>query len=75
MAEAATDATGTITGTTITLDTPIPSLEGRRVHILIEPADEELLLSKREQQDAWEQWVQRNDDGPIVDDDEEAEVP
>jgi hypothetical protein len=28
-----------------------------------------------EQQDAWEQWVQRNDDGPIVDDDEEAEFP
>lgn len=74
MADAATDATGTITGTTITLDNPIPSLDGRRVNILIEPADEELVLSKREQQDAWAQWVQGNNEGPIGDDDE-PELP
>ena len=74
MAESATGATGTVTGKTITLDAPLPSLEGRRVHILIEPAVEEQRLSKREQQDAWEQWVRRGDDGPLPDD-EEPEFP
>jgi hypothetical protein len=70
MAQSATDATGIITGKMIMLDAPVPALDGRRVHMLIEPAEEELQLSKREQQDVWEQWVQRATDGPIVDDDE-----
>lgn len=74
MAHPATDATGTISGKVIMLDAPVPLLDGRRVHILIEPAEEELQLSAREQQEAWEQWVQRNNDGPIVDD-EEPEFP
>jgi hypothetical protein len=30
---------------------------------------------QREQQEVWEQWVRRNDDGPISDDDEPVADP
>jgi hypothetical protein len=48
MADAAKDATGTLQGKTITLDEAVPALEGRRVHVLIEPVVEDQQLSHKE---------------------------
>jgi hypothetical protein len=73
MAHTTTDATGTLAGRTITLDTIVPALEGRSVRVLIEPVDEDVQLSQQEQLDAWQQWTQR-EEGPITDD-EEPEFP
>jgi hypothetical protein len=71
MGEAA--ATGTLHGNTITLDEPVPVLEGKRVRLLIEPEDERL-LSPQEQSESWALWVQRGPQGPIADD-AEPEFP
>ena len=72
MANAA--ATGILHGNTITLDGPVPPLEGQRVRILIALADEDVELSLSEQTAAWSEWVNGGSDGPI-EDEGESEFP
>jgi len=47
MAEAA--VTGLLKGTTITLDAPVPPLDGQRVRVVISSADESSTLSRDDQ--------------------------
>ena len=72
MANAA--VTGILHGNTITLDGPVPPLEGQRVRILIALADEEVELSLSEQRAAWSAWVNGGPDGPL-EDEGESEFP
>ena len=66
---------GTIHGNTITLDTAIPPLEGKRVLVLIEPlAGGEKSLSSDAQSRLWQEWIEKGPQGPI-DDEGEAEFP
>jgi hypothetical protein len=67
MGEAA--VTGTLHGNTITLDAPVPVLEGKRVRLVIEPEDEKQ-LSVDEQRSLWSLWAKRGPQGPIEDDGE-----
>jgi hypothetical protein len=69
MANAA--STGTLHGNTITLDAPVPPLEGQRVRVLIAPADDDTALGAGEQAKAWAEWVASGVHGPIDDDDED----
>ena len=57
MADAA--VTGLLQGKTITLDAPVPPLDGQRVHVIITPANEAAELSREEQARLWEEWVRR----------------
>ena len=72
MANAA--STGVLHGNTITLDAPVPPLEGQRVRVLIALADDDLELRPEQQAEAWRQWVTDGPQGPI-DDDGEPEFP
>jgi hypothetical protein len=54
-------------GNTITLDAPVPVLEGKRVRLRIEPEDEKQ-LSPDEQREHWALWAKRGPQGPIEDD-------
>ena len=67
-------ATGVAHGNTITLDAPVPPLEGRRVRLTIELENDEVQLSHEQQGDAWATWIERGPSGPI-DDDGEPEFP
>ena len=67
--------TGLLHGTTITLDARVPVLDGRRVRIVLEPAeDPDLELTPQAQAELWQTWVDRGPQGPI-EDDEEPEFP
>jgi hypothetical protein len=66
MAEAT--AIGTLNGRTITLDVAIPPLEGRRVHVLIETADDDLVLSRQQTAAFWNEWLTHGPQGPLEDD-------
>lgn len=67
--------TGRVHGSTIALDvSPNAPFEGKRVRVMLELVDEELRLNPEEQAAAWEAWVARGQDGPILDDDE-PEIP
>jgi hypothetical protein len=61
--------TGWVHGNTIRLDSPVPPLEGRRVLVRIEPAeDPETTLTPDVQARHWQSWVERGPQGPIEDD-------
>jgi hypothetical protein len=64
---------GLLHGNTITLESTVPPLEGQRVHVLIEPIDEKVELSAREQSALWQVWSESGPQGPISD--EDAELP
>jgi len=68
MASAA--VTGILHGNTITLDGPVPPLEGQRVRIVIALMDEEVELAPAEQSKAWKEWITGGPQGPIEDDGE-----
>ena len=68
MASAA--VTGILHGNTITLDGPVPPLEGQRVRIVIALMDEEVELAPGEQSKAWKEWITGGPQGPIEDDGE-----
>ena len=53
MADAA--VTGLLQGKTITLDAPVPPLDGQRVHVIISPANETAELSREEEARLWEE--------------------
>ena len=51
---------GTVRGNTITLDTAIPPLEGKRVLVLIEPlGGGENQLSPETRSRVWQEWVEK----------------
>jgi hypothetical protein len=63
--------TGWVHGNTITLETPQAPLEGRRVRVSIEPAeDSEALIQAEEQARLWQEWAEHGPQGPIELDDE-----
>jgi hypothetical protein len=62
--------TGILRGNTITLDSPVPPLEGQRVRVVIALADEEVKIAPAEQAKAWGQWIANGPQGPIEDDGE-----
>ncbi len=70
MAQEATGASGLLNGKTITLDAPVPSLDGRRVHVVIAPEDEDVKLSEGESTELWHEWLRSGEQGPISDDGE-----
>lgn len=72
MADAA--VTGLLHGKTITLDAPVPPLDGQRVRVIIAPVEEEAALTADEQARVWSEWVKSGPQGPI-EDDEEPEFP
>ncbi len=61
-----TALTGVIKGSTVLLDQSAPSLEGKRVVVLVESADE-AALSKSEHAAAWKKWAEGPLQGPIDD--------
>jgi hypothetical protein len=61
-----TSQTGLLRGTTIELETTVPEMDGKRVHVLLEPVDEQQ-VSARHQAELWQAWVDRGPDGPIED--------
>jgi predicted thioesterase len=63
--------TGWLHGNTITLETAAPPLEGKRVRVKIEPAeDSEAVLSAEEQVRLWQEWVAHGPQGPVELEDE-----
>jgi hypothetical protein len=61
--------TGVLHGATITLDAPLPPLDGRRVRVIIEPVDERE-LSAAENAALLREWAARGPQGPIEDEDD-----
>lgn len=62
--------TGILRGTTITLDAPVPPLDGHRARVIVEPADEEADLSPVENAALLKEWAAHGPQGPIEDDDD-----
>jgi hypothetical protein len=63
-------ARGTVHGKTIQLDDPVPELEGRRVLVVVEGAeDDEAPLSPETQGALWQEWIEHGPQGPIDDED------
>ena len=61
--------TGTVHGTTVVLDQPVPPLEGHRVRVVLEPLDDaDLALSADQQRRLWAEWVERGEQGALDDD-------
>lgn len=58
--------TGVIKGSTVVLDHSVPSLEGRRVVVLVQNSEDATLV-KSEQDAAWKQWAEGPLQGPIDD--------
>lgn len=63
-------ATGLLHGTTITLDSPVPPLEGKRVHVVIEAVDEPVLTAES-QRTMWGEWVRHGGQGPLEEDEDD----
>ena len=61
-----TSQTGLLRGTTIELERTVPEMDGKRVHVLLEPIDEQQ-LSAQQQRELWQVWVEKGHDGPIED--------
>ena len=60
--------TGVVRGSTVTLDEPVPPLEGQRVRVMLEPlsSDEsELELSAEEHRRVLREWAERGPQGPL----------
>ena len=68
----AAEVTGTVHGKTVTLDEPVPPLEGRRVRVSLEPLvlPTEDLLTVDEQMSLLREWAARGPQGPIDAEDE-----
>jgi hypothetical protein len=61
-----TTLTGLVHGQTIELDERVPELEGKRVRVLVEPAEDSEAGADRVT--VWQEWVERGPQGPIEDD-------
>ena len=61
--------TGRLHGNIITLDSPVPPLEGMRVRVVIELADEGDRLSADRQAKLWQSWIEGGPQGPLDEED------
>jgi len=62
--------TGVVHGSTVTLDEPVPPLEGQRVRVRLEPLQsDEPELSAEEQRRSLREWATRGPQGPLDADD------
>ena len=61
-----TTLTGVVKGNTITLDDGVPELDGKRVRMVVEPADATDAVIDNAA--LWRAWVERGPNGPIEDD-------
>lgn len=62
---------GRVRGNTITLDHNLAELEGKRVRVVVEPADDlEQTLSTEQQALLWQAWIERGLQRPITEKDE-----
>jgi hypothetical protein len=59
--------TGVLHGTTITLDAPVPPLDGHRVRVIVEADDDELELPQADNVALLREWAARGPQGPIED--------
>jgi hypothetical protein len=68
---------GVLSGRTITLESEVPPLEGMKVRVVIEPAEEaDLTLSPQDQARLWQAWVARGPQGPMEpEEDDRLETP
>lgn len=64
--------TGRVTGRTITLDEVVPDLDGKRVRMVVEPADETDVAIDGVRR--WREWLEHGPQG-LLDDDAEPEFP
>lgn len=64
--------TGRVTGKTVMLDERVPELEGKRVRIVMEPADE--TDASIDTFRLWREWCERGPQGPL-EDEADAEFP
>jgi hypothetical protein len=68
--------TGRLQGNTITLDAPVPLLEGQLVKVLVEPLDDpEAQISPTAQAALWQEWVLRGPQGPLEEGDADGLEP
>jgi hypothetical protein len=61
-----TSKTGLLRGTTIELESTVPEMDGKRVHVVLEPVEEQR-LSVQQQRELWGAWVESGPQGPIED--------
>ncbi len=61
-----TSQTGLLRGTTIELESTVPEMDGKRVHVVLEPVEEQR-LSAQHQRELWSAWVESGPNGPIED--------
>lgn len=72
---------GVLHGATITLDAPLPPLDGQRVRVVIEPEPEpepeaeDRELSPEENAGLLREWAKHGPQGPLADDDDFPEGP
>lgn len=65
------ELTGRLHGVTITLDAPVPPLEGKRVRVVVEPVeDADANLTDDQQIELFKKWVEEGPQGPIADEGE-----
>jgi hypothetical protein len=58
---------GRLQGNIITLDAPVPLLEGQLVKVVVEPvADSEAQIPAAVQAALWQEWVRRGPQGPLL---------
>jgi hypothetical protein len=68
-------ARGVLHGATITLDAPVPPLDGQRVRVVIEPETEHHDLTPAENAALLREWAKHGPQGPIDDDEDFPETP
>jgi hypothetical protein len=61
-----TSQTGLLRGTTIELESTVPEMDGKRVHVALEPVEEKR-LSAQQQRELWGAWIESGPQGPIED--------
>lgn len=59
---------GTVQGQRVELETPVPSLDGKRVRVHLDLLEDHRTLSSTEQAEIWREWVESGPQGPIEDD-------
>ena len=58
---------GTVHGRRVELEKPVPSLNGKRVWVRLELLEGERELSRVEQAELWQQWIESGPHGAIED--------
>jgi hypothetical protein len=66
---------GVLHGATITLDTPVPPLDGQRVRVVIEAETDDRELSPEENVGLLREWAKHGPQGPLADDEDFPDGP